>query len=421
MRIKEVEQLTGLTAKAIRLYESKGLLNVARNQENDYRDYSVEDVERLKTIAVLRQLDVPMKTIKEWTDGNCSLLSVLDDVKIENEKLSRDSQLKSKLIEGLRDAVVQQPDAPLPELMANLQELNQIMEELSQLSNRGDISVPLWWTGMSLGPVGMTVLRMTEMKGEADQLVIGFILSLISVVIAAFSWYRYLSQPKAKRGGMLGCLGKLAVAVIALVGVFFLIAWLTEIQNYFFCTDEKAIMLVRAPWSYGIFVLEVELMAGLYLITQKPWKGKKWKLKNILCVFAALVIVNAVLMYGYITSVSVATDQHIVRHSFFAPGGEEYGYDDIISVETGFGGKFLGMPVRGTGEFYYRVTYSDGVTEDWGECSSEWDDDSWKWMIRLDELVMAGGAEKIGNEECWEYCDMDQVYVDMLLEVIHNN
>jgi DNA-binding transcriptional MerR regulator len=69
MRIKEVEKTTGLTAKAIRLYESKGLLSVARENENDYRDYTPEDVERLKTIAVLRQLDVPVKTIKEWVDG----------------------------------------------------------------------------------------------------------------------------------------------------------------------------------------------------------------------------------------------------------------------------------------------------------------------------------------------------------------
>ena len=40
MRIKEVESRTGLTAKAIRLYESKGLLKPARETENDYRDYT---------------------------------------------------------------------------------------------------------------------------------------------------------------------------------------------------------------------------------------------------------------------------------------------------------------------------------------------------------------------------------------------
>ena len=41
MRIKDVEQRTGLTRKSIRFYEAKGLLNVKRT-ENTYRDYDEE-------------------------------------------------------------------------------------------------------------------------------------------------------------------------------------------------------------------------------------------------------------------------------------------------------------------------------------------------------------------------------------------
>lgn len=78
MRIKEVEKATGLTAKAIRMYESKGLLTVARESENDYRDYSEEDVQRLKTIAVLRRLDIPVKEIKQWCDGKDTLEELLN-------------------------------------------------------------------------------------------------------------------------------------------------------------------------------------------------------------------------------------------------------------------------------------------------------------------------------------------------------
>ncbi|MDG4499891.1 MerR family transcriptional regulator [Streptococcus suis] len=40
MRVKDVERLTGLSTKAIRLYEEKGLISVERNPVNDYRDYS---------------------------------------------------------------------------------------------------------------------------------------------------------------------------------------------------------------------------------------------------------------------------------------------------------------------------------------------------------------------------------------------
>lgn len=37
MQIKDVEKLTGLTAKSIRFYEAKGLIKVERNEENSYR------------------------------------------------------------------------------------------------------------------------------------------------------------------------------------------------------------------------------------------------------------------------------------------------------------------------------------------------------------------------------------------------
>ena len=40
--------------------------------------------------------------------------------------------------------------------------------------------------------------------------------------------------------------------------------------------------------------------------------------------------------------------------------------------------------------------------------------------IRLDEMVMASGAEKISSEDNYQYCQMDQRYVDMLLQVIRN-
>ena len=47
MKINDVEKITGLSRKAIRLYESKGLISVSRD-ENTYRNYSSEDVEKLK-------------------------------------------------------------------------------------------------------------------------------------------------------------------------------------------------------------------------------------------------------------------------------------------------------------------------------------------------------------------------------------
>ena len=57
MQIKEAAALCGLTEKAIRLYEEKGLISPPYTEINGrkFRDYDEETVETLKTIAGLRQ------------------------------------------------------------------------------------------------------------------------------------------------------------------------------------------------------------------------------------------------------------------------------------------------------------------------------------------------------------------------------
>jgi DNA-binding transcriptional MerR regulator len=54
MRIKEAMSRARLTRKAVEYYEAKGLIHPAVSEENGYRDYSEEDLAKLKEIAVLR-------------------------------------------------------------------------------------------------------------------------------------------------------------------------------------------------------------------------------------------------------------------------------------------------------------------------------------------------------------------------------
>ncbi|MBO5110583.1 MAG: MerR family transcriptional regulator [Clostridia bacterium] len=72
MRINDVEQKTGLTQKAIRLYESKGLVHISRS-DNGYRDYSEEDVESLRRIKLLRETGVSLSDIKLLFGGVTTL------------------------------------------------------------------------------------------------------------------------------------------------------------------------------------------------------------------------------------------------------------------------------------------------------------------------------------------------------------
>lgn len=65
MKISEVMELTSLTKKAINYYEKNGLISPSVNKENNYRDYTKEDIEKLKQISVLRNFDIPVKKIRE--------------------------------------------------------------------------------------------------------------------------------------------------------------------------------------------------------------------------------------------------------------------------------------------------------------------------------------------------------------------
>jgi len=78
MRIKEVEARTGITSKNIRFYEKEGLLSPDRNAGNRYRQYTDEDVRRLKEIKLLRKLDVSLTDIKSIQSGHLALHDCLE-------------------------------------------------------------------------------------------------------------------------------------------------------------------------------------------------------------------------------------------------------------------------------------------------------------------------------------------------------
>ena len=76
MKIKEVEELVRLDRGNIYYYEKEGLLTPIRNRENNYREYSMEDVNILNKIKLLRILDISTSDIKLLSDGDISLKDI---------------------------------------------------------------------------------------------------------------------------------------------------------------------------------------------------------------------------------------------------------------------------------------------------------------------------------------------------------
>ncbi|MBS4015791.1 MAG: MerR family DNA-binding transcriptional regulator, partial [Candidatus Latescibacteria bacterium] len=64
MKILELSQKTGISAKAIRYYEQIGILPPPLRAVNGYRQYSQPDIERLQLVAGARRLDLPLDEIR---------------------------------------------------------------------------------------------------------------------------------------------------------------------------------------------------------------------------------------------------------------------------------------------------------------------------------------------------------------------
>ena len=105
MTIREIEEQLGLPRATVRYYEREGLLSPARGG-NNYRDYTAEDVATLEKICLLRQLDMPLDTIRAVQRGEVALQEALErQEKLlgdGEERLRRASELCRSL---LRDGV----------------------------------------------------------------------------------------------------------------------------------------------------------------------------------------------------------------------------------------------------------------------------------------------------------------------------
>lgn len=118
MNIKEAEYQTGISRRNIRFYEQKGMLHPARNQDNDYRDYSPQDIERLKLIRALRMVDMSLEDIRDVLQGTATLEQAVAAQEAQLQRKIQDAQTAirfcrslGKLGEGAEvDAILREMD-----------------------------------------------------------------------------------------------------------------------------------------------------------------------------------------------------------------------------------------------------------------------------------------------------------------------
>lgn len=65
LTVKQVSNLSGVSVRTLHYYDSIGLLKPASITESGYRMYDDTSLERLQSILLFRQLQFPLKEIKE--------------------------------------------------------------------------------------------------------------------------------------------------------------------------------------------------------------------------------------------------------------------------------------------------------------------------------------------------------------------
>ena len=106
MKIKQVEELVGITSKNIRFYENQGLLTPER-AENGYREYHQKNIDELKKIKLFRKLGISVEEIKAVLGGDKKLGDCLerhvDVLNKERENLDNMQKLSMAILQGNAD------------------------------------------------------------------------------------------------------------------------------------------------------------------------------------------------------------------------------------------------------------------------------------------------------------------------------
>ena len=106
MKIGEVANETGLSISNIRFYEKKGLLAPSRKEESGYRDYTVEDVNRLKSILLYRKMGLPIETIFLVFQGSITLEVALErqteELRKQKEEITASLELCQKVLKDTK-------------------------------------------------------------------------------------------------------------------------------------------------------------------------------------------------------------------------------------------------------------------------------------------------------------------------------
>ena len=280
---------------------------------------------------------------------------------------------------------------------------------------------------IALGPILWLFINIYDKNYESLVLNIAFV--IVGITLVFYNLRNYLKIYNKNRNIGLDLLSHIVsficyillitVIVIAFLGFYIGISF---IQEKLFIKGDYLIYLIKTPYSYLLFVIEIIIFSRIIKIFSKEKKlfSMNKGLSLWLKIDNFLILTIIPLIYMILTSVVVVTEDDIYDYSFFNLKGNKYSFSDVEYVNTGFIDSG-----RNRGEFFYNIELKNGTKlklahPSMTQPSEKYDYDSWQEYVDIDKYIMNGGAKKDSSEKGSNYVQMDKIYVDKLLNVVRN-
>jgi len=408
MKIKEVVELTKISAKAIRLYEDKGLINPERNN-NNYRCYTTSDIETLRTIKILRNLDTSIDDIKLYFNADLGIKKIIE-THLEKVKSNKErSENRLLVLEVLSADINKNENFNLNDYYDDIEfiscnEYDEYVQDLKSSFNSSLFTVIIQTFALS-GPLLWYPINLSN--EQYDLLGWNVLAIVVCTVLTTLIWRSYLSQEDKEVKGTIAAMFAIIVALFVTLVLF---VGISSLQQTLFVPSDYLMFDMKTPYSYLLFVLEVELLFILYYLVYKKNSRSKYDyirkimsfIKEHLKVFIAT---NLFILYVIITSVWVITPTSIHSYSYYNPTGKSYRYNDITMIKTGFE-----LKGKNKGEFYYKITLDSKELDI--VSSQEIYDDTYLALEEFDNLIAGTGVPKLGSSQGYEHCDLANKYCE---------
>lgn len=190
MKIYQVEELVGITKKNIRFYEDEGLLCPERNPENGYRDYTMNDVQQLEKIKLLRKLSVPIEEIRFLQKGKISFSECMEKQVLLLEQERKNAELMMELCKKLGSEVTDLKNLKASEYLNEINNLEKQgtkfmdieKEDINRKKKTGAIIAAIVFCAFMALILGTLIFAVREDRSALYPLLIAFVVVICAII-----------------------------------------------------------------------------------------------------------------------------------------------------------------------------------------------------------------------------------------------